>query len=75
MSRPQLTAEIPALALRRAQAAAAVGVSLEVLDREVRPFVPAKRLGGVTAYPTAALERFLAEATCIADDLSERRAS
>ena len=70
MSRPQLTAEIPALALRRAQAAAACGVSLEVFDREVRPFVPVKRLGGVTVYPTAALEQFLADATSIADDLA-----
>lgn len=70
MSRPQLTADIPALALRRAQAAAACGVSLEVFDREVRPFVPAKRLGGVVVYPTTALERFLAEATSIADDLA-----
>ena len=75
MSRPQLTPEIPALALRRAQAAAACGVSLEVFDREVRPFVKAKRLGGVVVYPTAALERFLADATSIVDDLTERRAS
>jgi hypothetical protein len=45
-------------------------VSLEVFDREVRPFVPAKRLGGVVVYPTTALERFLAEATSIADDLA-----
>jgi hypothetical protein len=65
-----LTAEIPALALRRAQAAAACNVSLEIFDAEVRPFVPAKRLGGVTVYPTAALERFLADATSIADDLA-----
>ena len=70
MSRPQLTAEIPALALRRAQAAAACGVSLEVFDREIRPFVAVKRLGSVAVYPTAALERFLADATSIADDLA-----
>jgi hypothetical protein len=75
MSRPQLVADIPALALRRAQAAAACGVSLEVFDEQVRPFVPAKRLGGVTVYPVAALERFLADATAIVDDLTERRAS
>jgi hypothetical protein len=72
MSRPQLTAEIPALALRRAQAAAACGVSTEVFDAQIRPFVPAKRLGGVTVYPTAGLEQFLADATSIVDDLSER---
>ena len=72
MSRPQLTAEIPALALRRAEAAASLGISVETFDSQVRPFVPAKRLGGVTVYPTAGLERFLAEATSIADDLSGR---
>jgi len=71
MSRPALTVPTPALALRRAQAAAAVGVSLETFDREVRPFVAAKRLGSVTVYPVAALERFLADATSINDDLKE----
>jgi hypothetical protein len=50
-------------------------VSLEVFDEQVRPFVPAKRLGGVTVYPTAGLGRFLADATAIVDDLTERRAS
>ena len=69
MSRPALTAPIPALALRRAQAAAAVGVSLETFDREVRPFVAAKRLGSVVVYPVTALERFLADATSIDNDL------
>ncbi len=76
MSRPQLIAEIPALALRRAQAAAACGVSVEVFDAEIRPHVPAKRFGGkVVIYPVAGLAAFLAEATAIVDDLTERRAS
>ena len=71
MSRPQLTADIPALALRRAQAAAACGVSVEVFDAEIRPYVPAKRLGGkVVVYPTAGLERFLADSTAMADELA-----
>jgi len=70
MSRPLIEIQTPALALRRAQAAAACGVSTEVFDAQVRPFVAAKRLGGVTVYPTAALERFLADATSIADDLA-----
>jgi hypothetical protein len=76
LSRPQFVATTPALALRRAQAAAACGVSVEVFDAEIRPHVPAKRLGGkVVIYPVAGLAAFLAEATAIADDLSERRAS
>ena len=35
MSRPQLTAEIPALALRRAEAAASLGISVETFDSQV----------------------------------------
>jgi hypothetical protein len=61
--------------LRRAEAAASLGISVEIFDAQVRPFVPAKRLGGVVVYPIAGLERVLADATSIADDLSERRAS
>ena len=70
MSRPHLTVEIPPLALRRAEAAAACAVSVEVFDREIRPYVPAKRLGSVVVYPVAGLERFLADATSIVDDLA-----
>jgi len=72
MGRALIEVPTPALALRRAEAAASLGISVETFDSQVRPFVPAKRLGGVTVYPTAALERFLADATSIADDLSER---
>jgi len=70
MGRALIEVPTPALALRRAQAAAACGVSTEVFDAQIRPFVPAKRLGGVTVYPTAALEQFLADASSIADDLA-----
>lgn len=70
MSRAHLVVEIPPLALRRAEAAAACAVSVETFDREIRPYVPAKRLGAVVVYPTAALEKFLADATSIADDLA-----
>jgi hypothetical protein len=70
VSRPTLEVAVPPLALRRAQAAAACGVSVEVFDREIRPFVPAKRLGGVVVYPTAGLERFLADSTAMADELA-----
>jgi len=72
MGRALIEVPTPALALRRAEAAASLGISVETFDSQVRPFVPAKRLGGVTVYPTAGLERFLAEATSIGDDLSER---
>ena len=71
MGRALIEVPTPALALRRAEAAAACGVSVEIFDAEIRPYVAAKRLGGkVTVYPTAALERFLADATSIADDLA-----
>jgi hypothetical protein len=46
-----------------------------VFDSKVRPFVPVKRLGGVTVYPISGLLQFLDSATSVADDLSERRAS
>lgn len=69
MSRQHHTVAVPPLALRRPRAAAACDVSVEVFDREIRPHVPAKRLGGVVVYPVAGLEKFLADATAIADDL------
>jgi hypothetical protein len=50
---------VPALALRRAEAAAALGVSVEVFDDHVRPNVPACRAGGVTIYPVEGLRRWL----------------
>ena len=47
------------LALRRSEAAKAIGVSDEVFDRHVRPTLPCVRLASVTVYPVAALERWL----------------
>jgi hypothetical protein len=49
------------LALRREDAARAVGVSDETFDKHVRPSLPAVRLGSVRIYPVAALERWLLE--------------
>jgi len=72
MSRPLIEVPTPALALRRAEAAASLGISVETFDSQVRPFVPVKRLGGVTVYPVAGLAEFLSTATSIAADLSER---
>ena len=76
MGRALIEVPTPALALRRAEAAAACGVSVEIFDTEIRPYVAAKRLGGkVTVYPVAGLADFLSTATSIVDDLSDRRAS
>jgi len=47
--------------LRRQEAAAALGVSDEVFDSHVRPFVEVVRLGSVRVYPIAALRKFLDE--------------
>ncbi len=74
MSRPHVDIAVPALALRRAEAAAALGVSLEVFDRDVRPHIPAARVGGVVTYPVAGLTAFLeAAASSPMTDLRARR--
>jgi hypothetical protein len=49
----------PALALRREQAAAALGVSVDFFDAHVRPEVRAVRRGRLTLYPLAELQRWL----------------
>jgi hypothetical protein len=72
MGRALIEVPTPALALRRAEAAASLGISVETFDSQVRPFVPAKRLGGVTVYPVAGLADFLSTAISIVDDLSGR---
>jgi len=70
MSRRHVDVPVPALALRRAEAAAALGVSVEHFDQHVRPHVPAARLGGVTVYPVAGLQAWLhRNAHAIAEDL------
>ena len=54
-------ARVPRLALRRPEAAAALGISEEVFDESVRPFVPVVRRGRVAMYPTAGLLAWLNE--------------
>lgn len=54
-------AEVPRLALRKEEAAAALGISDESFDRYVRPHVRVDRLGSLRLYPIAELERFLEE--------------
>lgn len=59
MGRVHIDVNVPALALRRAEAAAACSVSVETFDEHIRPNVPTCRLGGVTVYPVAGLQDFL----------------
>lgn len=62
------------LALRKAEAAAALGVSDETFDRYVRPTLPVVRLGTTRVYPVEALERWLLEqAAAPADELGGKR--
>lgn len=71
MSRQHVDVPVPALALRRAEAAAAVRTSVETFDQWVRPNVPAARIGGVVVYRVADLDAWLASrATRLADDLN-----
>lgn len=51
----------PRLALRRAEAASALGMSLDSFERYVQPFVRLLRLGKLRLVPVVELERFLAE--------------
>jgi hypothetical protein len=67
MSRPRIDVPVPALALRRPQAAAALGVSLEVFDAHVRPHIDAVRVGGVVVYPVESLQRFLGRRSVAVD--------
>jgi hypothetical protein len=53
---------VPRLALSRAEAARALGVSLRTLDRQVVPRIQSARLeDGTRLIPLAELERYLAE--------------
>lgn len=54
------TGHVQPIAVRRPEAAAALGVSVETFDGHVRPHLPALRLGGVTVYAVADLEEFAA---------------
>jgi hypothetical protein len=61
------------LALRREDAARSLGISDETFDKHVRPSLPAVRIGGVTTYSVASLERWLGErAESPADELERR---
>lgn len=59
MARRHVDVATPALALRRPEAAAALGLSVESFDRHVRPFIPVVRAGSVVVYPVVGLQGWL----------------
>ncbi len=66
--------DVTAIALRRSDAAAALGVSDEIFDRHVRPGLPCVRLGSVIVYPVASLVEWLNRvATSPLDDVEAPR--
>ena len=56
---PSGQANVPRLALRKPEAAAALGVSDETFDRYVRPTLPVADAGTVRLYPVTALAAWL----------------
>lgn len=71
MGRVHHDVPVPALALRRAEAAAALGVSVETFDEHVRPHLRPNRIGSVTTYSVRELMRWLDEHADLAE--CERR--
>jgi hypothetical protein len=61
VGRPNGRPPAPRLALRRSEAAQALGISDEHFDQHVRDHLAVVRLGTVRLYPVAELQRFLAE--------------
>lgn len=62
--------DAPRLALRKAEAVAALGVSDETFDRYVRPTLPVVRCGTVRLYPVAGIAAWLEDnATAPLDEL------
>ena len=59
MARVHVEAAIPALALRRPAAAAALGVSVDTFDREIRHELPVIRVGNVVTYPVGGLQQWI----------------
>jgi hypothetical protein len=60
MGRRHVEVAVPPLALRRAEAAAALALSVETFDAHVRPELPVIRVAGVVAYPLSGLQAWLA---------------
>jgi hypothetical protein len=61
-------------ALRKEEAAVALGISPETFDKYVRPSLPVVRLGTVRVYPLSLLEAWLLEHAVVpADELARDR--
>lgn len=61
MSRAKITRPVPAIALTRPEAAAAVGMSVDSFDRYVAPEVRLVRRGSLRLVPVAELVRWADE--------------
>lgn len=59
MARQRIDIPTPALALRRAEAAASLGVSVETFDKTIRHNLPVIRAGGVTVYPVKGIQDWI----------------
>lgn len=59
MSRRGPDATIPSLALKAAAAAAALGMSREHFDRNVKDHVPVIYSGSIRLYPTSGLQEWV----------------
>ncbi len=59
MTDPPTTGPVPRLALTRAEAAAAIGMSLDSFERHVQPSIRLVRLGKHRLVPVRELERWL----------------
>ena len=55
------TGPVPRLALDRAEAAAAIGMSIDSFERHVQPSLRMVRLGRMRLVPISELQRWLAE--------------
>jgi len=70
MSRSKIDVSVPALALRRPEAAAALAVSVETFDQHIRAQLPTMRLGTVVVYPVAGIQRYIDDnASSLANEL------
>ena len=63
MSRVAETGRLPVLALQRAPAARALGMSVEHFDRHVRADLPVVYSGRLRLYPVVGLQRWLDDRT------------
>ena len=59
MSAAKIRPAIPALALPKPEAAAAVGMGITAFDKHVAPYVRVIRRGSLRVYPVPDLERWV----------------